>query len=412
MMKSVLIRCSVLSFMGLLSLSCATPYGDGQLKYKGRTNYLLQFAKPLTPQRISDVYDHTIVKSYRVKSDCQPFCPQVDAWQYQFRGSDGELIVGSKPISSKKKYWKNEHEARILVVSLFGKNPIYLKGMLDFFESLRFLKEVNHIQDPVWGYETFTFRVYVPRRNPKRLAFLGEIGGALPESYVKQLLELGCEIVYVDNAQKNVKLDATFWRFLIAAEEMPEGEKIRYLVRDADWKLTAGEAFAVGEWIDSNIRFHRMNLNGACIAPVTASLWGGFHVGKESLFDDLHTFIESYPYRLEYGDDELFIRDIIWPRMKYSGSVLTHYDLSGWKTWFGNPFVGSCEQPTQKYCDAIKPGGVCEDRLLPDDVIFPAVALGMRATLDELKADPTYFDMHLETERGKRVRKALSVDHK
>jgi hypothetical protein len=405
-------RFYLLLLLSVICLSCATPYGDGQLKSKGRSNYLLQLAKPLTPQRVAAVYDHAIVKSYRIKSDCQPFCPKVDAWLYRLKLPDGQIIEDSKPISSKKKYWKNKHEARILAISLFGKAPIYLKGLLDFFESLRFIKKVNHISDPIWGYETFTFRVYVPKRNPDRLSMLGEMEAALPESYVKQLLDLGVEVVYVDNAQKSTKLDATFWRFLVTAEEMPAGERIRYLVRDADWKLTAGEAFSVGEWIDSNISFHRMNLNGACIAPVTASLWGGVHVGKETLFADIHDFIEAYPYRLEYGDDELFIRDIIWPRMKYSGSVLTHYDLSGWKTWLGNPFVGSCEQATQKYCDAIKAGGVCEDRLLPDNVIYPAVALGMRATLDELKQYPYYFDMHLNSERGKRVRKALSVDHK
>ncbi len=412
MIKLMSTQLSLLCLMGFLFLSCATPYGDGQLKHKGRPNYLLGIAKPLAPQRVIDVYDHAIVKNYRVKSDCQPFCPKVDAWQYQFKGPDGKLIVSTKPISSKKKYWKNKDEARIIAISLYGQKSIYLDGLMHFFESLRFIKEVNHIPDPVWGYETFTFRIYAPKRNPKRLAALGEIEAELPESYVQQLLNLGCEVVYVDNSQKTVGLDATFWRFLVTAEEMPEGEQIRYLVRDADWKLVAGEAFAVGEWIDGKLNFHRMNLSGACIAPVTASLWGGVHVGKNSLFTNVHTFLESYPYRLEYGDDELFLRDIIWPRMKYSGSVLTHYDLSGWKTWFGNPFVGSCEQPTQKYCDAIRAGGHCKDLMLPEDVIFPAVALGMRATFEELKAYPDYFNMHLETERGKRVRKALSVDHK
>ena len=199
MIKTKIIQFSLLLMLSAIFLSCATPYGDGQLKYKGRSNYLLQLVKPLTPQRVVDVYDNSVVKTHRPSSDCQPFCPQVDIWQYQFKTPDGKIITDDKPISSRKAYWKNKHEARIIALSLFGQKPIYLDGLIEFLDSMSYIKKMNHIDDPVWGYETFTVRIYVPKRNPKRLEQLGKIESAIPEKYVKKFLDRGIEIAYVDN---------------------------------------------------------------------------------------------------------------------------------------------------------------------------------------------------------------------
>ncbi len=399
-----------LFFLAMLTLTgaCTFVYAKPKPGEKGRSNILLPVWKPFMPKRLAHVYDHTILKNYRGASDCQPFCPQIDIWQYQYQPKGQPLISSTMPIASKKKYWKVPSEARIMSVTLFGNKSEYYDGFLEYLESISHIKHANKITDNLWGYETFTVRVYVAKRNPDLKAVLGDLIGETPDAYIQKLIAAGCEIAYIDNGMPRVDKDATFWRFMVAAEEMPEQQRIRYLLRDVDWRLTAAEAYAVGEWIDSGMQYHRLGILALCIGPMNASMWGGMHSGKGD-FTNLKTLMESFPYRYHYGDDELFLRDHIWPYIKYSGSVMTHIYPRDWKSTIVNPFMGCCEEPTQEYCDAIRAGGKCPDIVMPEDIAFPQVALGNRAPLAELKSSPENFDMHLDTDRGRRVKKALSA---
>lgn len=379
------------------TLSCVSVSRNEDLSRKGSHNKLVSIFRPILPQRLKGAYDHTLYDSTRASGDCQPFCPQVEIWQYQYLGH-----VSTVPISTQKAFWRSPQEARVIAFSLFGKNPIYYKGLLDFLKSFQTLKRVNNITDPVWGFDTFVPRVYVPKGKNKPQE------GELADYQIQALLKAGCEIVFVDNGLSKAGKDATFWRFMIAAEPMPEDQKIRYLVRDADWTMTAAEAFAVGEWMASDKQYHRTHLVSLCMGPLTASFWGGSHVGKGS-FADLQNHISTFPYRLKYGDDELFLRDIMWPKMKYSGSVLTHISHAqrGWIYSMANPYEGSCEEPTKHFCNAINSENQCEDVFLPDNMIYPEKQLFLRKSLNELEKNVDYFDMQLTTSRGQRVYKAF-----
>jgi len=399
-------RFSIIAIGIGLFIGCATVRnGDSQDLERGRGNILVPLWKPFAPRRIKGVYDHTLIKFYRARSDCQPDCPAMDIWRYKYRVG-GETIVDIKPISTRKKYWKSKDEARIMAVTLYGDKAVYYDGLIEYIDSFEYIKKANGIKDRLWGYETFTVRVYVAKRNPK-FAHLGSLKGETPDTFIEKLLALGCEIVYVDNHMEKVGRDATFWRFMLLAEKMPKGQQLRYIIRDADWRLTAGELFAGGEGMHSGQRFHRFN-QPACMGPLTASFWGGVHEG-DGFIPDMANYINYFPYRFEYGDDELFSRDIIWPKIK-STSVLTHFYKRGWRSTLGNPYAGSCEEPTQVYCDMLKKGGVCPDRLLPADVAFPVTDLGLRLSLEELQKNPQNFDMKLnQNERGRKVRRALAV---
>ncbi|MEI6806287.1 MAG: hypothetical protein WCK49_07265 [Myxococcaceae bacterium] len=384
-------------FVLLTNLSCVSVSGDGDLSHKGRHNKLISMLRPVLPERFGQAYYHTLYDETRAAGDCQPFCPQVNIWQYQYLGH-----VSTKPISTQKAFWKSPDEARVIAFSLFGKNPIYYKGILDFLKSFQTLKRVNNITDPVWGFDTFVPRVYVPKGKD------GVIEGELEEYQLQALLDAGCEIVFVDNGLKKAGKDGTFWRFMIAAEPMPEGQKIRYLLRDADWIMTGAEAFAVGEWIASGKQYHRAHLVAICLGPLTASWWGGSHVGKGA-FGDLKEFMSYFPYRMKYGDDELFLRDAVWPKMKASGSVLTHLFKRNWKSTLTTPYEGSCEEPTKRYCNAFNLDNQCEDVELPSDMSYPMIELAFRASLEELEKTADYFDMKLTTPRGQKVNKAFMV---
>jgi hypothetical protein len=339
-------------------------------------------------------------------------CPDIDVWQYQYL-RNGKLHISDKPISSQRQFWKNSYEARVIAISLFGGKEFYFNALLQYLESFKFIKRANGISDDIWGYETFTVRVYVPKRNPKYLEELGVIRGEMPDHMLDTLLSLGCEIAYTDNKLDEAKKDATFWRFFVAQEEMPEGQRIRYLLRDADNLLTGVELYSVAQWINSDKRYHRMHVMPICIGPLTAMLWGGTHEGRGD-FNDFHDLVKNYPYRFEYGDDELFSRDLLWPRIKASGSVLTHHFQRKHQVLsLASPYKNSCEEPTQRFCLELNQQSQCEDRILPESTtLMGAVeSLGMRMSLAELaKTHPEFFDLELEKDERKFIYESFRQD--
>lgn len=381
-----------------LVLSCTAT--TDEVKRRGRPNGWARVLLPLGGKRAAGAYNHTLTRFYRGEGDCLPHCPAVDVWRYQYKTPAGAVITDSKPVATRKEFWKVPHEARIIAVTLYGNEEKYLDGLLDFLDSFRHLRQANArfltrqgvADKTLWGYETFTLRVYVAKRNPDRLAKLGPLGNATAPKFITRLLERGAEVAFVDNALPKVGRDATFWRFLIAQEPMPSGQRVRYLLRDVDWKLTAAEAFTVGEWIHSGLRYHRMHLMPACMGPLTASIWGGVHEGAGPLWD-MAERMRYFPYRFAYGDDELFLRELVWPVMQASGSVLTHVGNRGPLFYFGNPYHGSCEEPTGAFCDRMIRLGIahkqlpkdfsnqCRDLVLPKGLMFPVFKLAYNMRL-------------------------------
>ncbi|HXW53894.1 MAG TPA: hypothetical protein VEL47_07305, partial [Myxococcota bacterium] len=348
------------------------------------------------------VYRHSLVESPRFGSDCGYYCPDVDVWQYQYKDpKTKQIITSERPISIGREFWKSPNEARIIAISLFDGKEFYYKALLQYLESFANIKKLNNITDETWGYETFTVRVYVSARNPKYLAQLGQIKNRTPEQINHHLLDLGCEIAFVDNKLAEAKKDGTFWRFAAASDHMADGQRVRFLMRDADNILTAAEMYAVADWIRSGLRYHRMHLIPICFGPLTAMLWGGSHTGPGD-FVDFHEMVHDYPYRFHYGDDELFSRDLIWPRLKSIGSILTHrFQKSRLVSALASPYGNSCEEPTQEFCRKLNPHSDCVDKEIPQSESWTGVveALGLRVNLLELvKKRPEIFNLELNRE--------------
>lgn len=400
-------------FIGMiLSLLCSSAcFRAARSKLeKGRTNPLTSLWVPLS-KPATRAYNHSILRSFRGKSDCQPNCPTVDVWQYKYKDPlTGKIITSGQPIASKREYWKVPFEARMVAVTLFGNDPKYVNGLEAFLESNKSLKKFNGIPEhELWGYETFTFRVYAPKRNPNSKN-TAPLKGELPEALFQKLLNLGCEVVFVDNGLPAVGLDATFWRFMIAAEKMGPKERIRYLIRDADSLTTAADAFTVGEWINSGLEFHRVHIVPACMGPLIGMDTGGQYQGTGP-FSDLKDYIEKYPYHNYYGDDEMFLRDIMWPRMLYAGSILTHYFKEDFFSYVSSPYKNSCQRPTQKFCDEIKAGGICRDEVMPSDLSYPYMRLGEMKDNKSFLEQKDIFDMHLKDNvRAQKAAKGLSLN--
>ena len=388
----------------LLQTLCACPFDTPRMRsnakfQKGRPNPFMDWFVPYSSDAI-DVHDHSIVRGFRAKSDCQPNCPQVDVWGYQY----GISSIETTPIATRKANWKIPSlEARIISTTIFGNQPRFLDGLESFIKSFQSLKNFNGMRGTaLWGYETFTVRVYVAKRNPNGQNKSKPLINSTSDEFITKMLGLGCEIAYVDNGLDAVGLDATFWRFMVAGEQMQPGERIRYLVRDADWLANAAETFSIGEWIASKHQYHRLQLL-TCIGPLMGGLWAGSHEGAGS-FGDIKDMIEKYPYRYYYGDDEAFLRDMMWPKMAYSGSVTTHYYPKNWFAFFGNPYEGSCSRLTQTYCDELNSveKNKCLDVEMPNDIYYAFNELGERSLNNK-----AIYDMHIDTPRGQVAAAAL-----
>ena len=381
---------------------------------KGKKNFLSSFIRIFLEKEKKRAFNHTINHMYRNHSDCLPFCPKIDVWKYEYN-YNGKLISSPKPISSQKKYWKNKYEARVISVTLFGNDSKYLEGIKKFIFSMDEIMTRNNISDPLWGYKSFIIRIYVAFRNPKNSMKLPIINSTSTH-IIKELLNLGCELAYVDNHLDKVGKDATFWRFMIAAEEMKPNERIRYLIRDVDWIISASEYFSFGEWLNSNYQFHRPHLYPFCFGPLVACLINGTHTGKGPFYN-LKEKMENFPYRNSYGDDELFTRDVLWVMMKYIGSVMTHVYKKDYVFHVMNPREDTCQdRPSQPFCNTIQKLNLnkksstyyytnsCTDIYMPEKLKFPYLEI---FNSDDETINNKFMKFDLNDERQENAVKAL-----
>ena len=381
---------------------------------EGQIPLSFEMAKYAGGERTRKAFDHSLIKPPRENEDKKAL---VDVWKYSYKDpKSGKILCSKKPLASSREFWKSDKEARIISMTFYGKVRKYFEGLKDYIASIENLKKENTCLngDGKIGYDTFTFRVYVAARKPG-LEPLGELENGTDPKFISELLDSGCEVAYVDNHLKKVGKDATFWRFLVLDEKMGPKEKIRYLLRDVDHKLTAAEAFAVGEWTGSQKKYHRMHFSPVAIGPLVASIFGGTHEGDKG-HKHMKEKIENFPYRYVYGDDEIFTKNIIWEDMKKSGSILTHKYPRGLSSKYINPYPRSLEEPTSKFVqealDEEKGNGekgknCAVDVYMPKGLPSPVIYLGYDVSLKDFPKRLFKLDL-----KKKRIAKALSGYYK
>lgn len=141
--------------------------------------------------------------------------------------------------------------------------------------------------------------------------------------------------LYTDDATRFAGLDANvieikddsdgcFWRFL----PLFESDQNVVIVRDADGRVTAREAMAVKEWLDSPYKFHIMRDHENHFADGAAIIASMF--GLKGRLDQ-QVAGEMAPYMLQayvYGRDEEFLDRCVYPRIK--DDCLVHCLGEGW----------------------------------------------------------------------------------
>ena len=129
--------------------------------------------------------------------------------------------------------------------------------------------------------------------------------------------EKDIEIVDRSNCANGV-----FWRF----EPLFESEDNIVIVRDTDGRITIREQMAVNEWLESTKTFHTFRDHEAHYEfPIIACAFGYKGKLENRILDVMKKFISNPFY---YTNDQVFLRDIVFPVVRYS--ALIHCMKEGW----------------------------------------------------------------------------------
>ena len=171
---------------------------------------------------------------------------------------------------------------RIVSLSVFGENPRYLEGAKRQFELAKY-----------W-YPGWEFRLYID--DASRID--------LPGANVIEMKEG----------------DGTYGRLF------PLFEEAVVIVRDADSRITAREAMAVFEWMESGMKFHLIHDHVLHHRPVMAGAFGVVGPLPASLALSMGR-IMSRPFK--YGNEEDWLASELYPLI--GGDVMAHNN----RGWFG-----------------------------------------------------------------------------
>lgn len=155
------------------------------------------------------------------------------------------------------------------------------------------------------------------------------IGSSVPSNYKKTLEKYkNVQIVEVDEKTAGY---GVFWRF---APMFAETEDI-VLSRDADSRLSLREKKCVDEWLLSSKKFHIIRDHPRHFDwPIMAGMWGV----KGRLQHGYMRSMLEYQKKFQYGMDQLFLANIIWPDAQ--NNILTH-EIFG-ENWFAQERDHKC----------------------------------------------------------------------
>lgn len=179
---------------------------------------------------------------------------------------------------------------KIISFSIWGRNPHYTEGLVANLE----LAKVHY---PGW-----TPRAYYQDN--------------LSHQYINRLKDAGAEVVPMPFFRQ--EFFGAFWRF----NPIMDTDVERFIVRDADARLSIREADAVQEWIESGKPFHIMRDHPCHNIPILAGMWGAVPGCIPDFKETLQNFIETVrPYHGNsrgpyHGIDQDFLSQHVWHHIK------------------------------------------------------------------------------------------------
>mmetsp|Transcript_24737 Transcript_24737/g.62806 ORF Transcript_24737/g.62806 Transcript_24737/m.62806 type:complete len:293 (-) Transcript_24737:436-1314(-) len=199
-----------------------------------------------------------------------------------FNETNYESDIVSPELAEKVLTMERSGRGRMIVsMSLYGSHPHYMFGAL---ENAVIIKR----SWPEWH-----LRIYHD--------------DTVPFNVLYQLSSLGAELRYVSD--RGTGAIGMFWRFL------PCGDRTvsRYIVRDADSRLTHRDWTAVSEWVKSDTYFHLMHDHPDHNTPIMGGMWGA--VGGFINARRITTYLSEHSTASK-GEDQTFLASVLYPAVR------------------------------------------------------------------------------------------------
>ncbi len=242
--------------------------------------------EPLPLEKLKDKVEHPPLEVFHVN---HPLNQEVQAQFGEPRPKEQDAALKADNFSQ----WVMPTIEGVNVVSmtLYGTQGRYIKGAM---RNAQLIKRVF----PGW-----TLRIYTETPSNSRF-------GAIPTNVVHDLRNEGVEFYFMQPQEGFIP--PMMWRFLVADDTWVD----RFIVRDADARLTSRDAAMVYEWIQAGapfmcIRDHPSHAGFA----VSGGLWGG---RPTSLRDILRRSWRDLMWgvRDSYLEDMNFLNHVIWPKLR------------------------------------------------------------------------------------------------
>ena len=176
----------------------------------------------------------------------------------------------------------------IISFTLYGNVTKYLYGAIRN-------AQLAHVYFPNW---TVRFYVEKPWQSPKF--------GAVPIKVLNKLQVLGAQVHYIDT--KMTALPPVLWRFFVADDQNCD----RFLVRDADGRLSRRDARAVNTWLESGFAVHCMRDHpDHVIHPIWPGTFGANTKPLRAILQRPVTKLMT-----GYNSDIVFMDQVAWPKLE------------------------------------------------------------------------------------------------
>jgi len=177
---------------------------------------------------------------------------------------------------------------KIISFSIWGSDPKYLEGALENIEAQQKF------------YPEWICRFY--------------IHDLVPKYFWSLLTDKNIEIVEkTGDLGKNMDKPGMFWRFEVIKD--PDVE--RFIVRDADSRLTQRDKNAVADWIKSGKNFHIIRDHKFHSTRIMGGMWGATReIANKIPYDSLLEKFNLIKQKSIYGTDQDFLAQFIYPLVK------------------------------------------------------------------------------------------------
>jgi hypothetical protein len=172
---------------------------------------------------------------------------------------------------------------RIVAMALYGNQSRYVYGALE--------NAVLYQRD--WRALGWTLRIYYDE--------------TVPEPIIKQLSDLQVEVTKVSSHTGGHT--GMFWRFYVLEDRSVS----RFIVRDADARLSYRDLMAVQEWAESDYLFHCLHDHPLHNTPILGGMWGaiGGAINPKAIED-----WRKKNQTASVSDDQIWLANTLWSHIK------------------------------------------------------------------------------------------------